>query len=81
MKARSMRRDYDGQMPSETDVDEVQRLVGDEDAVLIEVLPKREFAEEHLPGARNVPLKQLTAEAVADLDRFQPIIVYCHDDL
>jgi rhodanese-related sulfurtransferase len=68
-------------MPLEIDVDEVQRLVRDEDAVLIEVLPEREFAEEHLPGARNVPLKQLTAEAVVDLDRSQPIIAYCHDDL
>jgi rhodanese-related sulfurtransferase len=68
-------------MPTEIDVDEVQRLVSDEDAVLIEVLPEREFAEEHLPSARNVPLKELTAEAVADLDPFQPIVVYCHDDL
>jgi rhodanese-related sulfurtransferase len=68
-------------MPTEIDVDEVQRLVSDEDAVLIEVLPEREFAEEHLAGARNVPLKQLTAGAVADLDHSQPIIVYCHDDL
>jgi rhodanese-related sulfurtransferase len=24
---------------------------------VIEVLPEQEFAEEHLPGARNVPLK------------------------
>ncbi len=64
------------QMPTEIDVDEVQQLVGDEDAVLIEVLPEREFAEEHLPGARNVPLKELTAEAVEDLDQFQPTIYY-----
>jgi rhodanese-related sulfurtransferase len=35
----------------------VQRLVEDEHATVIEVLPEQEFAEEHLPGARNVPLK------------------------
>ena len=72
---------YDGWMPTEIDVDDVQGLVRDEDAVLIEVLPEREFAEEHLPGALNVPLKGLTAEAVADLDRSRPVIAYCHDDL
>src|SRR5438128_2694127 len=72
---------YGARMPTEIDVDEVQRLVVDEDAALIEVLPEREFAEEHLPGARNIPLKQLTAEAVADLDRLRPVIAYCHDDL
>jgi len=74
-------RDYDDWVPTEIDVDDVQRLVRDEDAVLIEVLPEREFAEEHLPGALNVPLKGLTAEAVADLDRSRPVIAYCHDDL
>jgi rhodanese-related sulfurtransferase len=68
-------------MPTEIDVQEVQRLVGDEDATLIEVLPEQEFAEEHLPGARNVPLKRLTADAVAELDRSRPVIAYCHDDL
>lgn len=68
-------------MPTEIDVDEVQRLVSDEDAMLIEVLPEREFIEEHLPGARNVPLKRLTVEAVADLDGSRPVIAYCHDDL
>ena len=74
-------RHYDGWMPTEIDVDDVQRLVRDENATLIEVLPEREFAEEHLPGALNVPLKGLTAQAVADLDRSRPVIAYCHDDL
>ena len=74
-------RHYDGWMPTEIDVDDVQRLVRYEDAVLIEVLPEREFAEEHLPGALNVPLKGLTAEAVADLDRSRSVMAYCHDDL
>jgi rhodanese-related sulfurtransferase len=68
-------------MPTEIDADEVQRLVGEEGAALIDVLPGREFAEEHLPGARSVPLKRLSAETVAALDRSKPIIAYCHDDL
>ncbi len=68
-------------MPIEITVDEVQRLMAEEGAVLIEVLPRREYLEEHLPGARNIPLKELTADAVADIDESLPVIAYCHDDL
>lgn len=53
----------------------------DEGATLIEVLPPEEYAEEHLSGAINIPLKDLDAEAVADLDRQNPVVVYCWDGL
>lgn len=59
--------------------DEVQRLAG-EGAQLVEVLPKEEYDEEHLPGAINLPLRRLEAEARDVLDRDRPIIVYCWDD-
>lgn len=68
-------------MPAEIGAREVQRLVRDEAATLIEVLPEREYREEHLPDAINIPLKTMTAEAIAKLDRSAPVIVYCHDDL
>ncbi len=68
-------------MPVEIDADDVRRLVDEEDAILLEVLPEREYREEHLPGAANIPLKLLTAEAVGSLDRSRPVVVYCHDDL
>ena len=68
-------------MPGEIDVHEVQRLVRDEGAVLVEVLPEREYEEEHIPGAINIPLKRMTAEAVSQLDRSVPVVAYCHDDL
>lgn len=67
-------------MPKSVDADEVQRLMAEEAATLIDVLPEREYTEEHIPGARNVPLKRLTADAVADLDHGHPVIAYCHDD-
>jgi rhodanese-related sulfurtransferase len=67
-------------MPTEIGADEVQRLVREEDAVVFDVLPGKEFSDEHLPGARNIPLKELTADAVAALDRGRPVIAYCHDD-
>jgi rhodanese-related sulfurtransferase len=50
-------------------------------AQLVEVLPEAEYVEEHLPGAINLPLRQLTDETVARLDRGRPVIVYCWDAL
>ncbi len=66
-------------MPSDVNRAEVQRLVDDEQGQLIEVLPPREYGDLHLPGAVNIPLKQLDAEHVESLDRSRPVIVYCHD--
>ncbi len=48
---------------------------------LVEVLPEAEYVEEHLPGAKNLPLRQITAESVAQLDGDRPVIVYCWDGL
>jgi len=66
-------------MSTPIDRHEVQRLLADEHAQLVEVLPEAEFADEHLPGAINVPLKQLDLESTRQLDRAHPVIVYCHD--
>jgi rhodanese-related sulfurtransferase len=44
---------------------ELRRLVDEEHAQLVEVLPKDEYDEEHLPGALHLPLKQLDAHAAA----------------
>ncbi len=50
-----------------------------EGALLLEVLPEDEYRREHLPGARNVPLPQLTRDAVAALDPARDVVVYCYD--
>jgi rhodanese-related sulfurtransferase len=66
-------------MPTPIDRHEVQRLRADERAQLVEVLPEAEFEDEHLPGAINIPLKQLDREGVHELERGRPVIVYCYD--
>lgn len=53
----------------------------DEGAQLVEVLPHEEYSEEHLPGAINIPLKDLNAATTAALDRSKPVVVYCYDYL
>ncbi len=59
---------------------ELRRLL-DNGAQLVEVLPPEEYAEEHLPGATNLPLKELDAQTSAQLDRRTPVVVYCWDSL
>ncbi|MGH2723718.1 MAG: rhodanese-like domain-containing protein [Actinomycetota bacterium] len=66
-------------MPEAIDRDEVRRLVK-EGAQLVEVLPPEEYEEEHLPGAINIPLRKIDADARERLDPERPIIVYCWDD-
>jgi rhodanese-related sulfurtransferase len=65
-------------VPTSVDTSAVRALV-DAGAQLVEVLPPSEWRQEHLPGAINVPLPQLRAEAVASLDRDAPTVVYCYD--
>ena len=59
------------------DREQLIRLL-DEGAQLVEVLPREEYEEEHLPGAVNIPLRQLARRA-GELDRDRPVVVYCHD--
>jgi rhodanese-related sulfurtransferase len=46
-------------MPIPVDRDEVQRLVADEAAQVVEVLPGAEYEDEHIAGAISFPLKEL----------------------
>ncbi len=65
-------------MVASIDHEAVQRLLA-EGAQIVEVLGYREYAEEHVAGAVNLPLARLGPGTVGDLDRERPIIVYCHD--
>jgi rhodanese-related sulfurtransferase len=60
------------------DRERVQQLIT-EGAQLVEVLPRAEFDDEHLPGAISIPLKELDRERVRRLERSRPIIAYCYD--
>jgi rhodanese-related sulfurtransferase len=48
---------------------------------IVEVLPHEEHAWAHLPGAANIPLRELDADGSAALDRRRPVVVYCNDFL
>lgn len=65
-------------MSSLIDRDQLQKLVAD-GAQLVEVLPADEYKEDHIPGARSIPLRQLNRETAAALDANRAVIVYCWD--
>jgi rhodanese-related sulfurtransferase len=66
-------------MPAEMGRDQVSALTS-EDAQLVEVLSADEYRRAHLPGAVNLPLKELD-DRLAELDRSRPVVVYCYDVL
>ena len=67
-------------MPTDVDLLALDRLLAS-GAALVEVLPTKEFEDEHLPDAINIPLKTIDASTIASLDRDRAIVVYCWDSL
>ena len=67
-------------MPGFIDRHEVRRLL-DEGAQLVEVLGRKQYEEEHLPGAVNIRLADIPDKAPEMLDPHRPVIVYCQDSL
>jgi len=64
-------------MPTEIGRNELQMLT-EQRAQLVEVLPQEEFVWARLPGAVNLPLKELDGRS-GELDRSRPVVVYCQD--
>jgi hypothetical protein len=60
-------------MPTGIGRDELEELTG-QLAQLVEVLPASDYDWARLPGAVNIPLKELDARA-GQLDRSRPVIV------
>ncbi|NNL68485.1 MAG: rhodanese-like domain-containing protein [Acidimicrobiia bacterium] len=58
-------------------IDRVQLLeLIDHGAQVVDVLPDAEYTAQHIPGAINLPLRQLNAETTAVLRRDKPVVVY-----
>ena len=52
------------------------RLINDTGAVIVDVRPAAEFADGHLPNARNIPLSDLEKRA-GELPANKPVLVCC----
>jgi rhodanese-related sulfurtransferase len=66
-------------MPTGIGRDELRTLIRQQ-AQLVDVLSADEYDWAHLPGAVNLPLKDLDTRT-GQLDRSRPVFVYCHDSL
>ncbi len=56
--------------------DQLERLLNDEQAVLIDVRPQLEYEDGHIPGAIAVPIEELPSR-LDELPRDRPIVAYC----
>ncbi len=63
-------------MVTSIDRTELLRLIDEENAQIVDVLPEQEFTESHIPGAISFPLRRLTAQTVSVLGRDKPVVVY-----
>ena len=61
-------------------LEQLQELI-DGGAQVVEVLPDDDYGPAHLPGAVNLPLRELDEQHAAVLDRTRPVLVYCWDSL
>lgn len=66
-------------MPSTATREDVRGLVENEGAQLLEVLDREEYEWAHLPGARNLPVRELGRRALHELDVDRPVVAYCND--
>ncbi len=58
--------------------DELKKKLAAGEGIVLDVLSAQHFSEEHVPGAINIPLKELEAKAAEALpDKNAEIIVYC----
>ena len=65
-------------MPRQVDLDGLRRLM-EQEAQVVDALPAREYGEDHIPGAINLPLRRIETEAREVLEPGRPIVVYCAD--
>lgn len=67
-------------MPTDIGLDELDELI-ESGRQLVEVLPNAEYVEEHLPGAVNISLRDISEKGVTALRAADPVVVYCWDSL
>ena len=48
-------------------------------AQLVDVLPAEDFELDHIPGAINIPLREINTKTLSKLSKDRPVIVYCYD--
>ncbi|MFV2038671.1 MAG: rhodanese-like domain-containing protein [Acidimicrobiales bacterium] len=63
-------------MVTNIDRAELLRMMEEEGAQVVNVLPAQEYASAHIPESINIPLKRLDAETTSVLRRDKPVVVH-----
>lgn len=63
--------------PAEIDAPALQRLLHEGRAVLIDVREREEYEEEHIPGARLVPLSSFDPCLLAEAEGDRELVIHC----
>ena len=59
----------------ETTIEQLEAAL-DQGAALVDVREPAEYRQGHVPGARNIPMGQVTAR-LGEIDRDRPVLVVC----
>jgi rhodanese-related sulfurtransferase len=72
-------RHFESRLAYETDPADVHADLGKgrTDFVVVDARSPEHYAQGHLPGAVNMPVRRITAESTASLDRGVVYITYC----
>ena len=69
---------YKQKLAFETDAWDLYAMLGrDEPVVVVDGRSPEAYAHEHIPGAVNLPHREITAESTASLDRSRLYVCYC----
>ncbi|WP_142000584.1 rhodanese-like domain-containing protein [Amycolatopsis cihanbeyliensis] len=71
---------FAAELAFEADPDDLARDLADGDQhgyVVVEARSREAFAQARIPGAINLPYRELTAESTAHLDRSKVYVCYC----
>ena len=71
-------RHYDDKLRFETDASDLKgALEKGEKIVVLDARPPQTYAQEHIPGAINIPHRTMTEATTAHLDKSLLYVVYC----
>lgn len=58
-------------------MNDIKTLINDPDTLIVDVRSPWEFEMEHIAGARNIPLEEITSQIDSFKNSGKPLVLYC----
>ena len=58
-------------------MNDIKTLINDPDTLIVDVRSPWEFEMEHIAGARNIPLEEITSQMDTFKNFGKPLVLYC----